>query len=354
MGHERFTISDETTRRADALEEHLCEAASEFGDSAVILGRVTTILELCLGVVAEATGKRDADEFDTLAPERRARLVLDPVNRRLIQDGFEAVCRNETPDAALADIGLGSDVSPGSLRPTANGLRVYDPSSHPADDPLGAHIRDVLATQATGQDGRAVAIADTGEFEAAEALLATIVPRLWESARRHIRIVVAVGNAPFKSGSDRRLPGAVFVAAAVLRHPELLSEALLHEGIHQKLYDIYLQAPVLETAYDADSSPRLRAPWHGDSDEAPNWPVDNVLAAMHVYAHLAVFRARQGLESQHESGPPYASALSRAVYLAEAARSGRAGRLGPSGTAMVEWLWDGLTSYVGQELGSLR
>lgn len=354
MGHEGCTITEETIRRADALEEHLCEPGSEFGDSAVILGRVTTILELCLGVVAEAAGKCDSDELDSLEPERRARLVLDPVNRRLIQDGFEAVCRNETPDAAVVDLLLCADEEPERLPATPNGLRLYDPSSRPAVDPLGADIHGVLTTQATGQDGRAVAIADTGGFEAAETELATVVPRLWESARRHIRIVVAVGDGPFKSGSDRRLPGTVFVAAEVLSRPALLSEALLHEGIHQKLYDIYLQGPVLETAYDANSSPRLRAPWHGASDEGPNWPVDNVLAAMHVYAHLAVLRARQGLESHHESGPPYTSALSRALYLAEALRSGRAGRLGPSGTAMVDWLWDGLTSYAGQGLGSRR
>ncbi len=59
MGQGRSTVTDETIGRALRLEEHLCATGTEFGDSTVILGRVTSILELCLGVVAEAAGKGD-------------------------------------------------------------------------------------------------------------------------------------------------------------------------------------------------------------------------------------------------------------------------------------------------------
>ncbi len=279
--------------------------------------------------------------------------MLDPCNRRMIQDAFDAVCRNETPGPAWSNLARWVDAAQSrtSVRSTGT-LPLYQPGARPLDARLTTEIRAVLTTQAAGSGGRAVPVADEGPLEAAEAVLTALVPGLWGSARRHIRMVVAVSDAPFKSGSDRRLPGTVFVDAGVFRVPELLSEALLHEGVHQKLYDIYLQAPVLESAYDPDRSPRLRAPWHAASERAPEWPVDNVLAAAHVYAHLTVLRAHQGCEAHDAVGPPYASALSRAVHLTEALRTDRAGRLGPSGAAMVEWLWDGLAAYAGLDTGS--
>lgn len=296
--------SSETALRTKDFEEHLCTTGSEFGDSAVILGRVTGILDLCLEVVADAAGLSAFETLASLPARRRRQLVLEPVNRRSIQDAFDAVCANATPTEAWDEA-----------------------------------------------DGWAVTAADPRAVEAAEALLAATVPQLWDSVRCHIRQVVDVAGAPFNSGSDRRLPGTVMVASEVFGNPGLLSEALLHEGVHQKLYDLYLQAPILEPGYDPAGSPRLRPPWHGASQPAATgWPVDNVLAAMHVYAHLTVLRARQGLEWHGDVGPPYASALSRAVHLAEALRSGRAGRLGPSGTALVEWLWRGLTAYAAPAL----
>lgn len=341
-------ISAEKTQaaRVAGLEEHLILPGHEFADSDLIVGRVVGILGFCLDVVADGTTALSADGMPELARER---FLLHPVARLEVQDAFDALCRGERP-LARGRRELLRTCARSVARQTGDHLPPFwgPPTTGPVAARLAAQIAEVLqATADGGTGGHPVGVDRHEVLDAAGALLNRTVPALWGSARRHVQLAVLVAEAPFASGSQRRLPGTVLLSTDLLRDPALVAEGLLHEALHHKLYALYLQGPVLPPGYDAGASPRLQPPWHRTPSPGAGWPVDNVLAAMHVYLHLAVLRARWGRESYLDVGPPYASALSRAVYLAAALRTELAGLLGDKGTDLVEWLWDGLCRYAG-------
>src|SRR5579862_4369675 len=136
----------------------------------------------------------------------------------------------------------------------------------------------------------------------AQAWISNLLPAVTESALDHTCLIVIVDAAEaslrnsegrsrfFQSASTYRLPGITFLSRSCLYNVWDAAEALLHEGIHNKIFDLYLTRPILMEQYEAKKSERIAVPWNTHLDyESSNWPVDRSLAALHVYVHLTLF-----------------------------------------------------------------
>ncbi|MEW2164632.1 HEXXH motif-containing putative peptide modification protein [Streptomyces sp. NPDC007084] len=184
-----------------------------------------------------------------------------------------------------------------------------------------------------------VTAAQATTLRAAVELMLTTAPALAGGLLRHARYVVAVdGPGAFDSASTREIPGVAFVAVRCMRTPERLAEALLHEFVHLRLYDLQATRSVFAPAYDTDTAPTVAPEWHRTS-EVSRWPVDRALAAAHVYVHLRAWFERRA----EDSGEPdlrrsAETAAFRATSLLDKV-AGHAGEcLGPAGRDLLRWL----------------
>ncbi|MGW5421976.1 aKG-HExxH-type peptide beta-hydroxylase [Streptomyces sp. NPDC003943] len=185
-------------------------------------------------------------------------------------------------------------------------------------------------------------------------ILQEYVPELVESIRPHFSLLAAVdGERPFFSASTKDVPSAVFVSRSCLTDPLRAAEALLHEGVHSKLYDMYVGFSILGAGYDKDTIAHVKPAWHEGRE---SWPFDRALAAYHVYVHLAVFYSTlaalpddSGLWRDYTRGQVEESARScgeRARLLgADLLPLGEA-HAGGSGVAFLRWLDSVLTDHL--------
>jgi hypothetical protein len=121
------------------------------------------------------------------------------------------------------------------------------------------------------------------------------------------------------SASAREYPGLV-----LLPEPESaleVAEALIHEGVHQKFFDLALTKTIFGEGTRA--APRFRPSWA--PPEAPDWPIEQAFAAFHAYVCLGVFGAAGRGTFGHE--------LVRHPHSLLPAAEGRAAEIG-------EWLLD--------------
>jgi hypothetical protein len=150
----------------------------------------------------------------------------------------------------------------------------------------GALIRVAEASGLPGQlvlvteiDARFARLAT--DLDTAARLAESLVPSLAADLFPHIELVAFVADDAGKLGSAsaREFPGLVVIPASstVLD----IVEALVHEGAHQKLFDL---AIVCEMLPGPDTAPVYWPPWHGDG--AAGWPLEQVLAAWHAYTCL--------------------------------------------------------------------
>jgi hypothetical protein len=84
------------------------------------------------------------------------------------------------------------------------------------------------------------------------------------------------------SASPRAYPGLVLLKAP--RSSIAVAEALVHEGAHQKLFDLAITHDLLSA--DSDRCPPFHPPW---APQQRRWPLEQTLAACHAYACLARF-----------------------------------------------------------------
>src|SRR5262249_47503729 len=155
--------------------------------------------------------------------------------------------------------------------------------------------------------------------------------------------------------SQFRVPGVIFLAQARLEDPWYVAEHLIHEALHQKLYDIRHSHSVLlrdfghETREGDDTPPRVISLWNAEDPPGANrWGPSRTLAALHVYAHLAVLGlladeacdAGADLPARSDAAGTVSAASSfrRAVYLGRELMGEYRDELGPGGVALVDWL----------------
>ncbi|YCK37308.1 hypothetical protein ACNF49_25615 [Actinomadura sp. ATCC 39365] len=179
-------------------------------------------------------------------------------------------------------------------------------------DPLGEFFRRVFSASLhgltlTSPEGR---VRET-LLRGAE-LLHELCPKLARSALSHVHLVVVAGKeSPPESASPEsaspgfaslthpRIPGVIFLSAAVLGDAWQAAEYLLHEAMHVKFTDLEHTHSLLEEGYDAAVSPLVRPHWNRARREAgEGWPVDRALTVSHVYTTLALFHST--VAARHE------------------------------------------------------
>jgi hypothetical protein len=187
-------------------------------------------------------------------------------------------------------------------------------------------------------------------------LLSELLPISGGGVLPHISLVgfaedeQADGAFQSLAGGDP-LPAAVFLSPECLAEPWVTAEALLHEGLHLKLFDV-----VRSCSFVADPRTVVPIPWR-----VTQWSLTRVLFALHVYCHLLLFRqacedAPAGLRDRYGEPPAdeeidaptpgsraareggWHTVLERTTYLAQQVRDTYSADLTPDGNRFVDWL----------------
>ncbi len=125
------------------------------------------------------------------------------------------------------------------------------------------------------------------------ALARLISPELIEDLLAHVALVGVLDPqraSGLTSASSRVFPGLVLIES-----PDSdieAAEALVHEGAHQKLFDLGITHDLL--TIDSDRCPPFHPPW---SPKDRFWSLETALAACHAYACLARFGEDAGVGS---------------------------------------------------------
>ena len=146
---------------------------------------------------------------------------------------------------------------------------------HAASGPLR------LITEAGGE--RAAAALEV--LRAGVALARSTSRELIDDLLPHIALVGIIdppSAGRMASASSRSFPGLVLLECP--RSSINAAEALVHEGAHQKLFELAITRDLLTV--HSDESPPFHPLWAPDSQ---GWPLEQTLAAGHAYACLARF-----------------------------------------------------------------
>lgn len=349
-----------------------------FGDPAAI--RARTMARYRLGLTMLARRHPDAGTaLADLARREDAQLIamlLDPVLANAFEDDM---ARLETGTGGGSSLGhllaAGAGTGPGGPSAAVAGHpRPLWPERGPAwlwfdpdaasDGPVAARLRHLYGQTFPG--GTATPVPATDALHEAVRrgadLLTALLPGAGGGVLPHVGLVgFARGGSDEEqlysvSGGDP-LPSAIFLAPEQLDDPWLAAELLLHEGLHLKLFDV-----VRSGALVADTDRQVPIPWRTGS-----WTLVRVVFALHVYAHLVLFRAAAvaaGADLREEYGPPpvddtvdeptpgspaaargtHLTTLERATYLAEQAGAAHADGLTPDGRRFVGWLVDAVAA----------
>ncbi len=199
-------------------------------------------------------------------------------------------------------------------------------------------------------------------------LLHDLLPAITHSALAHTYLIALfprIGNWRGRaSASQFRIGGTIFLSRDALRNPWWTAEHLLHESLHQKLYDFRhghtllrqdarpTEAVLTEEARQSVADRvTVLSPWNVPGQQDLNrWDTDRALAAFHVYVHLALLATaaqarRAELEDVYgpiDTRPPLMTgaraAFDRAHYLGENIMATCWEQLGDAGRHMVAWL----------------
>ncbi len=183
-------------------------------------------------------------------------------------------------------------------------------------------------------------------------LLEELLPSLAPSALHHAQVIACVPTSGIFTGSDSSsrsdIAGMFFVRRSRLNSPWAVAESLLHESIHSKLYDLVAGHTLVPSDGGAVSVPVV-IPWRPSRLSAANrFNARRVLAAFHVYVHLALLstvaeRRAPDLETTYGAVSGMVGshrALARARYLGHQLRV-RAGcweEIFTVGQGLADWL----------------
>ncbi|WP_052371649.1 HEXXH motif domain-containing protein [Amycolatopsis taiwanensis] len=170
-------------------------------------------------------------------------------------------------------------------------LRLRVATDAKARDLLGEALRIIHALSVSqGPPPRPLTEADGAPFD--EALLMVtaglmtahrVSPRLAADLLPHTGLLVVLDPATsggLISASSRFFPGLILIDAP--KNPFDVAEALIHEGAHQKFFDLAITHDFLGA--DIAEDRRFSPSWSG-----ADWPLDQAIAAFHAYACLAQF-----------------------------------------------------------------
>lgn len=360
-----------TTPAAEVLaviEEALVRHRA-FGDSAYIVGQLEVAFLRRLERVAAAmpaAGELLA-RFPQADAQQRYRLAGNTVLRCAVQHAYTRLETGKDAGLTLAESGQVMERTREHLAqgrsgtPYENGPIVLQRlgelpchgwiwSDDYPDDAFGHAFRRILDLEYGGQlcsiNDEELAMLHQGE-----ALLRELLPDLAVSALTHAHQVGCFPDTGYWRGkvssSQIRMGGTIFLNRNMLRNPWCTAEHLLHESLHQKLYDFRHGHSLLDVDAPLDDAPRVVSLWNAQEfNRANHWDTHRAFAAFHVYAQLALL-ATLAEKRAPELEPRFGrfcgmvtsrKALDRARYLGEQLQAQCSSHLGPAGLRMRDWL----------------
>ncbi|MET7989236.1 MULTISPECIES: hypothetical protein [unclassified Streptomyces] len=190
-------------------------------------------------------------------------------------------------------------------------------------------------------------------------LLDELLPLTSRGALSHTHLIGVTSGTDAWAGksstSQFTVVGIFFLNRKLLQNPWWVAEHLLHEALHQKLYDFrHAHSLLVRDLDDSPSAPaevrRIVSLWNVPGLDGHNrWNAHRAMAALHVYVHLALLCSlaeQQAPRLRNIYGPldapspmtPSRKAFERARYLAESLRAECWDDLGLAGRRMVDWL----------------
>jgi hypothetical protein len=305
--------------------------------------------------------------LEETSDEDRYRIIGDPVIRHTIHQAL----RNPEPLAEYEDVFretiriLKEGKRVGPLESGAGNVRRLgtEPgqgwvwTEEHTDDVFGRSFRKIVSDNFRGQPLCTPRPADLALLAKGVALLRVLLPHCSRSVLSHTHLLVLVPHVGtwMKKGScsEFQISGTIFINRKMLHNPWWVAEHLLHESLHQKLYDFRHTHSFLvgDLSPEAADTARVCSIWNvGGSARSNYWDTFRAVAAFHVYVHQAVLclqADRRMPELLGRFGPPDGSfpamtnrreAFERAQYLGRRIRESCWAELGPAGRFLVDWL----------------
>lgn len=240
---------------------------------------------------------------------QRERRALYQLAAELLEPGDSPVRDLDVIDSPLARHRIGDALAgrTGLVRATLVGISAMAAAGNRADDlwvasrpeanTLLAGALDTVEAELGRQQSafgppRLLTEADGERFNSALAVLRdgvalarSVSPALVEDLLAHVALVGVIDPrcaGRLASASPRAFPGLVLLKSP--RSTIEVAEALVHEGAHQKFFDLAITHDLLNA--DSDRCPPCHPPW---APAERLWPLEQTLAAWHAYICLARF-----------------------------------------------------------------
>jgi hypothetical protein len=194
---------------------------------------------------------------------------------------------------ALVPLSRLTAAAPALMNCTSRTYVVADPDARMPLDPAVRHIRSELGRAGGDDAGIGLLLKDDPAFGDAAStaiegleIAVKLCPDLAEDLLPHVPLLGIIrhdGTEYLGSASIREYPGLIVVPSP--RTAVEVAEALVHEGAHQKFFDIGITRSLF--AADFPRAPLFSASWSGSSAAA--WPLEQCAAAFHAYTCLATF-----------------------------------------------------------------
>ena len=357
-----------TSGIAAVIEEALVKHRA-FGDSDYILGQLEAIFIQRLQRLAQSMPVADEmlSAFRRADANTRYRLAGNTVVRCSVERAYTFLETQKvvglTPlesegvfRRVIQHLGAGHSGTPfenGGFRLERLGDEPYHGwiwnEDYPHDE-FGEAFRKILDAE-YGDHLCSISSDELSMLRQGEVLLHELLPSLSVSALRHAHLIGCFPDQGFWRGkvssSQIRMGGTIFLNRALLRNPWCTAEHLLHESLHQKLYDFRHGHSLLDVDAPTEGAPRVVSVWNAQEFNRSNhWDTHRAFAAFHVYAQLALLALvaeRRAPELEDRFGRfngmvESRKALDRAWYLGEKLKDQCASHLGEAGLRMRDWL----------------
>jgi hypothetical protein len=348
----------ESTLPFDAIDRLLTQ--HPFGNSAYITAELHACFKRRLGRIAAhlpAAGEL-LDQLSQADPNGQYRVIGDTVVRCAVQHAHTQI---ETG----TQYGLPLDECEDILRETSRLMKngCYGPLGSGLVERLGPEPLGWIWSEERSQDVFTRALKyvveqnyhgdlctpdpeELATLRRGAKLLSELLPQLAGSVLRHVHLIAIFPDngswAGKASSSEFRISGTVFLSRKMLVNAWLVAEHLLHEALHQQMYDFRQGHTFLRPDFRRRGAPLITSLWN--IPDSNRWDVHRAIAAFHVYVHLG-FLAMAAEETEGaytaEYGPKKMiksrTAVGRAHYLAEQLYEVCWQELGLAGERFVEW-----------------
>jgi predicted O-methyltransferase YrrM len=218
------------------------------------------------------------------------------------------------------------------------------------EDAFGAAFRKIIDLE-YGEGLCSITADELAMLRQGELLLRELLPQLSVSALRHVHLIGCFPDRGFWRGkvssSQIRVGGTIFLNRSLFKNAWCTAEHLLHEALHQKLYDFRHGHSLLDLDAPHDQALRVVSLWNAQEfSRANHWDTHRAFAAFHVYVQLALLAKlaeHRASELEEQFGRfcgmvESRKAFDRAWYLGEALLEECSSHLGPAGVQMRAWL----------------